>query len=229
MYPLTHLYVTKQVLGKLTPALALGSVLPDVLVGVGMHWKEAHSQKSLPHQELLLGNLIHGISLPGLDYYSDCSYQGQEGYAFQYAHHLKNDLAHLGVPKEHTLWRGHNFIEMAIEVMLNQTESNLWQQLELSFHDVELKKIIYSFLHQNNYNKDHLVDLVLTRFLNIRGKIDRLASDYAKKLNNIYHLQLSAADCQKLTLKSKELIINHYKLFIKECCQQIKHDIKHFS
>ena len=82
MYPLTHLYFTKNVLGRLSSALALGSVLPDILTSVGMKWKEAHSQNIFPHKEML-GNLIHGINLPGLDYYSDCAFEGRK-VAFQY-------------------------------------------------------------------------------------------------------------------------------------------------
>ena len=229
MYPLTHLYFTKNVLGRLSSALALGSVLPDILTSVGMKWKEAHSQNIFPHKEMLLGNLIHGINLPGLDYYSDCAFEGQEGFAFQYAKHLEMDLTELGIPKEHSIWRGHNFIEMAIEVRLNQTEeSELWKNLELASQDENLKAIIYDFLSEHNYNEIHLVDLALERFLTLRGNLDKLAIDYAKKLSAIYQLHIDPKNCQDLILKAQTLINGHYKSFLEKCCDQIKQDIAHF-
>lgn len=226
MYPLTHLYVTKNVLGDLSPALALGSVLPDILTSVGVIWREAHNQKNFSQKEMLLGNLIHGIGLPGLDYYSDCAFQGQEGFAFQYAQHLENDLTQLGIPKEHSLWRGHNFIEMAVEVNLNQTESDLWQELETASQDENLLNIIYEFLRQHDYQEEHLVNKALERFLTVRGKLERLGEDYANKLNSIYQTQVDKKNCQKLILKSQDLIQDQYQKFLEKCCELIKNDIK---
>lgn len=225
MYPLTHLYVTKNVLGELSSALALGSVLPDILTSVGMKWKEAHSQEVIPHQEMLLGNLIHGINLPGLDYYSDCAFGEQEGFAFQYATNLVHDLTKLGIPMEHSLWRGHNFVEMAVEVRLNENENELWQELELAAADEQLKSVIYDFLSNQGFKEAHLVNQALDRFLSIRGRLDKLAEDYAKKLSSIYQIQIDSASCEKLILKSQDLINGNYKVFLEKCCQQINQDI----
>jgi len=229
MYPLTHLYFTKNVLGELSSALALGSVLPDILTSVGMKWKEAHSLNIFPHKEMLLGNLIHGISLPGLDYYSDCAFEEREGFAFQYAKHLEIDLTQLGIPKEHSLWRGHNFVEMAIEVKLNQTEAcELWKDLDLASQDENLKAIVYNFLNERDYKEIHLIDLALERFLTLRGKPDMLALDYTKKLSAIYQLAIDPKSCQDLISKAQTLINGHYKLFLEKCCAQIKQDIVNF-
>jgi hypothetical protein len=233
MYPLTHLYVTEQVLGSLNPALALGSILPDILVGAGLTWKEAHNHsfKKLPdtNRDLMLGDLIHGSFLPGLDYYSDCAYEDKEGYAFQNAVHLCTDLVRLGIPQEHALWRGHNFIEMAIETMLNETNSYLWCELEKAFHQQELKSEVYSIIAGCNLHKPGIVDLILQRFLEIRGKKECLAADYARKLNNIYRLGLSAEKCLALIAKSQELITPHFRKFLNNCVDWIAKDLKNGS
>ena len=43
MYPLTHLFFAKRVLGFLDDPVALGSIFPDVLILSSIGWKESHS------------------------------------------------------------------------------------------------------------------------------------------------------------------------------------------
>lgn len=228
MYPLTHLYVAQQVLGYLNMASALGSILPDVLTGAGLKWQQAHNFKDFDGLELDLirGDLIHGSYLPGLDYYSDCAYKGREGFAFQNALYLRQDLLELGLPKEHILWRGHNFIEMAIETNLNKTHSHLWSYLEEASLDPNLKDQVYNVIAHYNLDNPRILDLTLERFLGIRGQEELLAQDYTHKLNKIYQLNLNPEACLRVIHKSQEIISEHYQNFLNYCIQQISQDLK---
>lgn len=227
MYPLTHLFITHEVLGYLNPAAALGSILPDILTAAGLPWHQAHGFKNLDgiDQDIIRGDWIHGSDLPGLDYYSDCAYKENEGFAFQHALYLRQDLWELGLPKEHLLWRGHNFIEMAVEINLNNTYSHLWSYLEEASKQQDLKKQIYNVMATYGLEKKQILDLVLDRFLNIKGQQELLAEDYADKLNKIYQLNIASENCLELILKSQELIAPHYQNFLNYCIQQIREDL----
>lgn len=228
MYPLTHLYVTQQVLGYLNKASALGSILPDILTGAGQKWQQAHNFKVLDGLEpdIIRGDLIHGSYLPGLDYYSDCAYMGREGFAFQHAVYLRQELLELELPKEHILWRGHNFIEMAVEINLNKIHNHLWSYLEEASTDLALKKQIYQVMVYYNLDNPNSLDSTLTRFLSIRGQEELLAEDYAQKLNKIYQLNLTAENCLQIIGKSQEIVAEHYQNFLNYCIQQISQDLK---
>ena len=114
---------------------------------------------------------------------------------------------------------------MAIEVKLNQSENELWQELEVAAKDEHLKSVVYELLNKAGYNENHLVNLVLDRFLSIRGQLDKLAEDYAKKLSSIYQIQIKNESCQKLILKSQDLVSDYYKVFLEKCCRKIAQDI----
>lgn len=222
MYPLTHFYVTKLVLNKLNPGLALGSILPDILVGAGLDWQTAHNYKDLvtENKDIILGDLIHGTFLPGLDYYSDCSYDGKEGYAFQHARYLYEDIVKLGVPKNHALWRGHNFIEMAVECSVNAENNFLWQYLESAAGEKHLLNEIHLIIASYNLNQK-IVSRILKRFLAIRGETNYLAQDYSRKLNNVYALNLVAPQCLAILNKAADIITCSCGFFLDTCIEKI--------
>jgi hypothetical protein len=228
MYPLSHIYVSSKILDEMDASLALGSVLPDVLVGTGILWREAHHSTRAPFEEhlhspfLRIGAALHGIDLPGLDFFSDVSYAEGKGYAYQKAVHIEEDIINLGVNQEHALWRGHNFVEMAIEVTLNEQHSQFWQYLKQGQQDENLMAQITRLANELEANQPDVAPLVLDRFLTIRGQKENLAKDYATKLNRIYSLTIEPSQCENIITKAMELIETDYRQFLDNSIQTIQ-------
>lgn len=228
MYPLSHIYVSYQILDEMDASLALGSVLPDVLVGSGIIWREAHHSTGAPFREhlqsslLRIGAALHGIDLPGLDFFSDVSYGEGKGYAYQKAVHIEQDILDLGVTKEHALWRGHNFIEMAIEIMLNEEHSQFWHYLEQAQQAENLLSQTARLAHELGATRPEAASMVLERFLTIRGQKKDLAQDYATKLSKIYSLAVEPKQCETIITKAMELIEPDYREFLDSSIRSIQ-------
>ncbi|HHX51145.1 MAG TPA: hypothetical protein GX711_06880 [Clostridia bacterium] len=231
MYPLTHLYVTARVLGELTPALALGSILPDLLVGTGIPWSKAHQPldlditNRLENQEIALGAIIHGIDLPGLDYFSDLSYKDEKGYAYQLAACLETEILQLGVHQDHVLWRGHNFIEMGVEVLLNEHHPHLWLFLEKARILTHLQDEVQLLVLELRAKRPEFIDNILDRFLKMRGQKNVLAKDYSLKLAAFYQISLSEKQSLSVLDKSLSLVNDSYSDFLEHCIERIAHSL----
>ena len=233
MYPLTHLYVTARVVEKLTPALALGSILPDLLVGAGIPWSKAHQplQLDLAHrlnnQEIALGAMIHGIDLPGLDYFSDLSYGDGKGYAYQLAACLQEEILQLGIHPEHVLWRGHNFIEMGVEIHLNKIHSHLWSFLEQARASTHLQNEIQQLALELRAKHPELIGSILNRFLKMRGQKNNLIKDYSLKLASFYQISLPEEQSLLILNRSLLLVENSYPDFLEHCIEKITHSLNY--
>lgn len=228
MYPLSHIYVSYCALNHMDPPTALGSVLPDILVGTGIAWRKAHRATEAPFQKhllspaLRLGAALHGIDLPGLDYFSDISYRNSKGYAYQKAVLIEKDVVELGVQPDHAAWRGHNFIEMAIEITLSQQFPHLWQYLFEAQNGAHLLCQVEELARALEATHPEKVPQVLQRFLDIQGKEDALARDYATKLNNFYALSIEPAACKAIIAKSLDIIEADYQTFLTEAIAAIR-------
>jgi len=228
MYPLSHIYVSYCALNQMDPPTALGSVLPDILVGTGIPWRKAHRSTEAPFQQYLispalrLGAALHGIDLPGLDYFSDISYRNGKGYAYQKATFIEKDVIALGVQPEHAAWRGHNFIEMAMEIKLSRQHPQLWQYLEEAQNGTNLLGQVEELARALEATYPERVPQVLQRFLTIRGKEEALARDYANKLNNFYSLSIDPAACQTIIAKCLDIIEADCQSFLSEAIDALR-------
>jgi hypothetical protein len=149
VFPLAHLFFARQVLGSLDGATALGAVVPDVLAAGGSGWNATHSMglrlyegaviaRDMGHLdgELLVrfarSALTHGADPPGLDYYGDLAYEGHDrGFAYLVARPLADRVAAAcGVPPDLGWWKAHNFVEMAIELVVDAAHPELGASLQ---------------------------------------------------------------------------------------------------
>lgn len=235
MYPLSHIYVSYRTLNQMDPPTALGSVLPDILVGTGIPWRKAHHSTEAPFQEhlispaLRLGAALHGIDLPGLDYFSDISYQNGKGYAYQKAALIESDVKEIGVQPDHALWRGHNFIEMAIEIELSQQHPELWQYLFEAQGNDNLHHQVRMLADSLGATRPELAPQVLNRFLTIQGQVDSLAQDYARKLSNFYSLSIDPAKCKTIITKSMAIVQENYQEFLANSISAIQQALEKSS
>lgn len=129
MFPLTHLYTAKAVLGYENRLTAWGALFPDYGAFLGIGRNLCH-EMSLDmyhyaaeffsdHIDFSLGALTHGTALPGIDWYADEEYHGvRPGFCFQKGKLICDRVAKCcNLPQNMALWKTHNIIELAFDVI----------------------------------------------------------------------------------------------------------------
>ncbi len=117
------------VLGRISDAIALGSIFPDMIINKQVSHAAAHSmggkllrafKGNAQWVDFARGVVTHGISPPGLDYFGDEKYPGcQRGYCFEKGRSLvKQTIEACNIPPEMGWWKAHNIIEMGIELRI---------------------------------------------------------------------------------------------------------------
>ncbi|MEI7883953.1 MAG: hypothetical protein WCI30_01210 [Clostridia bacterium] len=227
MFPLTHLYFTKKIELNLNPALCIGSCLPDILVSCGMDWKVAHEDLlplSLP-KDIQRACLYHGTNPahPGLDYYCDKDYKNYGcGFAFYHACNFTNALALLAIPTEDLLWRGHNIIEMACEIIIAAKNPELLAEFQLAKKDNNLKSSIYQALAPKLYVSEKHFFLVVDKFMDMQGTSKDLLYGFIKKLNKSYQSSYLITDFSPILAQAVELMQALCLPFIDECLELVE-------
>ena len=137
MFPITHYYCAKKILGKSSSLLILGGLWPDLARGTGVGRNQAHEsgkefwrwcQKQAPEAlDLARGIICHGSDPPGLDFYADEAWPGGEkGWCFQEGEAWLDQVASAtALPERYLGWKAHNFVEMAFELILIKQEPEL--------------------------------------------------------------------------------------------------------
>lgn len=145
MYPQTHVYFAHQVLGKMSDAIALGSLFPDMLAGGSLSHQKAHSLglqllntfRNQPELcDFARAVITHGIDPGGLDYFGDEKYLDcQKGYCFEKALPLVEATTKAcNLPPEMGWWKAHNIIEMGIELRISMS-GPYWEMLQQAFRN----------------------------------------------------------------------------------------------
>ena len=129
MFPLTHLYIAKCVLGRENRLTSLGALFPDfgAFLGIGRNvchelgvdmYRYAEEQHA-GYVDFALGALTHGTALPGIDWYADEEYHGvRPGFCFQKGELIAAELQEAcALPDSMAVWKAHNVIEMAFDVL----------------------------------------------------------------------------------------------------------------
>lgn len=137
MFPLTHLYTAKAILGYENAMTALGAMFPDFgsALGAGrnlchemgidmFHYAQEHDKS---HLDFALGVLTHGTALPGIDWYADEEYHGvRPGFCFQLGEMIADDVAEAcNLPPNMAVWKAHNVIEMAFDVITERKNPHI--------------------------------------------------------------------------------------------------------
>ena len=141
MFPLTHAYAIGRLVVEAGPLHLLGAIFPDAVLVNGLRWEQTHQAGAALHAYLAehypagrpfaVGVISHGVSPQGLDYYGDQRYGPFErGYCFEEARPYAARVAAIcRLPASMGLWKGHNFVEMALEWLLAQRDPALGRRV----------------------------------------------------------------------------------------------------
>ncbi len=135
MFPITHIWFSNMVLGYTNHLTILGAIFPDACVSKHLTHDITHKcdwtffdyimEEKQELSDFAKAVVTHTILPKGLDYYCDEQYMGSNGYCFQKAVLIVDDVVDAcNLPAEYGLWKAHNFIEMAVE--LEVIKKNPW-------------------------------------------------------------------------------------------------------
>ncbi|MGI6679528.1 MAG: hypothetical protein ACOX2Q_10935 [Dehalobacterium sp.] len=125
----------------------LGSVFPDLANVIGLHRDETHEMGLdfyrfcrtyyREHLDFARGIISHGANPQGVDFYADQSFDGQnQGYCFQRGSLIVDQVIKTcGIPPQMGLWKAHNFIEMAYDLITAERYSYLLKEFQEELAD----------------------------------------------------------------------------------------------
>ena len=232
----THLYFSHKIFNSnLDDLLAIGSILPDIAISKVVDREELHEDKSIERFEKFVKennsdylSLIKGIkSHIILDGFTHKNYKNGTGYAFQKSSSLI-DIASkcCDVNKKLAQKTAHNFIEIAVDILLLRNAPALNEILKKSINSCDkerLSKLLSSFLKKDKGDLFSAISLYFETILrydlyNINGWVS-LWGD----INNLLYSKKINRDLTKKTIiKATYLIKNSYRKFLEDSITAVK-------
>ncbi len=239
MYPLTHIYFARKVMGFLDDALLLGSIFPDMVTLCDIPWEESHrlglilwphfKKAAPPLVHFTQGIITHGIEPRGLDYYSDEQYGSYEkGYCFEKAKPLIEQVVEvLRIPPENGWWKAHNFIEMGIELHIYERFPELQGKLFQAFQQQSLIDLLVSSLSpilvERNRPLKHCFSVFKQYIEKEEMDATLLAIRYERQINHRHNIEsIDIAHCRDLIVKGQRLIETELEDFFEDVKIKIK-------
>lgn len=151
MYPTTHIWFAEKVLGRQSSDIVLGAIFPDIAITRCLNYTDTHycGWKLYNHLEeyskdFAKAMITHVVKPMGLDYYGDESYMsGYKGYCFQKGQQIvKQVIEACNIPEVFGLWKAHNFIEMGIELIVNEKNQTIASKLHKAFQDKDAISLV---------------------------------------------------------------------------------------
>ena len=181
MFPLTHIYCTKQIVNNAKPLLLYGSVFPDIPVIGIIDWDimETKTEEFSDYIKKNCPSLIdfaEGLLLHEEPNGIDRFVHGKNGYAFIKAKMILKQIKEY-FPKN-SLNTAHSFIEFAVEILLVENMPNLIN---------EIRPILKSA--NNNINQ---ISKVFCEFFNL--EISKTKNSVKEFNNFLLKMDLSSRD-----------------------------------
>ena len=237
MFPLTHIALAREVLGRENPQTILGSVFPDFAVFLGVGRNMAHEMgpdffdfclRYYPeHMDFALGILTHGTNLPGLDYFADEAYDGKDvGYCFQRAQAIAEKVRDVcRLPEEMALWKAHNFIEMSFEVLTAKEQSDMEVRALSAFPEDEesfCAKVLSDYFDQSPADVFRMFRVVPENFCFAGLDIPCMARKYLAQLKRRHGIEATDVEGAAAIIREGcELVKEEYGPFMEFCRENV--------
>jgi len=239
MFVLSHLYVSRGVIGQTSDLLALGSVLPDIssLVPDKFSRGDIHESPGKIYDfikskypnlvDLAIGINLHCLRSKGADYYSD---DDKTGYARIEGRRIETEVARLlRIAKSHTSFiLAHNFIEAGIDLNLLGSHPELitWYQKAIKTD----RRPIIDCLSEYSQKDSATVEKALQTFFSILSpdnlrSTENITKNIIGKLIEI-RLRITVNENQSRSIleKAKAIVHPNYLTFLDNVVQKMKSD-----
>lgn len=238
MFPLTHLYTAKTVLGYENKQSVLGALFPDYGTYLGLGRNLCHEmgidmyhyakEKDVHHLDFALGVLTHGTALPGIDFYADEEYHGvRPGFCFQKGELIADEVAAAcNLPANMALWKTHNIIELAFDAVTEKRCPHIAKKLSESL-PVEGEPFCTDFLAGYlNLPGDRIREMfvVVSDFYSFDGNdVEAMAKKFITSLERRHNIVgCDQGYLVELIHKAVEIIDPLYDDFMVETTTEIK-------
>lgn len=237
MFPLTHLYIAKAVLGYETRLSSLGALFPDYGTYLGIGRNLCHEmgidmyhyarEAVLDHVDFALGALTHGVALPGIDWYADEEYHGvRPGYCFQAGEAIAEEVGKACcLPRGMQLWKTHNVVEMAFDAITEQKHPHI-AATALSALPKEGKDFctvfLQGYLGQSKEDIRHMFAEVSTYFSFDGNDLEAMAEKFIVSLDRRHGIRgCDQRSLVELIKKSIDIVAPVYDDFMAETIEKI--------
>lgn len=249
MYPLTHAYFIDKLLKRKSDLARLGSIFPDTNSAGFISFDMTHKsgielynflKKRAPWMlDFAIGVISHGIEPKNLDYFGDVKYKNFDmGYNFENAKSIVDDVKEaISFPDEEInkfrnfwLWKSHNIIESAIELLIvrkNSDYANVLNELKL-LNKEDIAKVLSEFY---KVKKEEIIlgyESLFKSVSQMPASVENITLNYINFVK-IKHKQVGEINQEKLEKimeKALSIIGKTYEKFLEECELEI---IKNFE
>jgi len=235
MFPQTHIHFTQRIFGRLSRALALGSIFPDMIINPELQHKEAHSlgtllmntfRKENDLRDFARGVVTHGIEPQGLDFFGDEQYlEYERGYCFEKARPLVDQTTRAcNIPEHMGWWKAHNIVEMGIELHVSH-DNRYGDIIRQACSDRDLIRCLGDNLPGGICPGMEFLDSRMSafpRYIEIR-KItpETLAKKYSAQMYTRHGVQINTLEVAKLISSATERISDDIEDFFYFAQQKI--------
>ncbi len=237
MFPLTHIWFSRKVLGYVNNMTVLGSVFPDTVIKCCLKYDQTHkegwglydyfAEHSERHLDFVKAVAAHTVYPKGLDFYGDEEYRnGYKGYCFQKAAYIEKEvIIACNIPEEFGLWKAHNFIEMGIELNIAESERGLAKIFSQGLKDRLLIEELSSYIDGYYGLKNMSAADCFYRFKDFLelNEIDsnELSRRYNAQMQVKHGIEIDISKCSDIIEKSRAIADEDFKDFIDYCVERI--------
>jgi hypothetical protein len=241
MFPITHIWFSRRVLGYVNNMTVLGSVFPDTVIKCCLTYDQTHNvgwglydyfrDYSAEHLDFARAAITHTVNPKGLDYYGDEEYgTGYKGYCFQKAVEIEKEvISACNIPDKFGLWKAHNFIEMGIEMNI-ASENELLNEFHKGLTDRYLIDELSTRIDKYFGLKDtSSVDCFnkFTEFVELQELSSiALASRYNAQMQVKHGIKIDISKCSEIIEKSRAIVQEDFESFIDYCTEKVETMLK---
>ena len=237
MFPITHIWFSRRVLGYINNMTVLGSVFPDTVIKCCLTHEQTHNvgwglyeylrNNSEEYLDFARAVVTHTVNPKGLDFYGDEEYgDGYKGYCFQKASEIEKEvIAACNIPEKFGLWKAHNFIEMGIEMNITDSEKGLVDIFNKGLSDKPMVQGLSYHLDKYFGLQDRSVADCFSKFTDFMRSKDlsslALASRYNTQMQVKHGISINIEKCSDIIEKSRTIVQEDFESFIVYCTEKV--------
>ncbi|HOE57501.1 MAG TPA: hypothetical protein PLL98_09255 [Bacillota bacterium] len=242
MFPLTHIWFSRKVLGYVNNMTVLGSVFPDTVIKCCLTYDQTHRagwglydyfmDQSEEYIDFVKAIAVHTVNPRGLDFYGDEEYgDGYKGYCFQKASKIEKEvITACNIPEKLGLWKAHNFIEMGIELNISDSEKELADIFTKGLNDKLLIRELSSHIDKYFGLKRMSTAECFSKFNDFLELEDlnsfTLSCRYNTQMQVKHGIEINISKCRDIIEKCRSIVEEDFEKFIAYCTEKVEAMLK---